>query len=529
MKNLLKLAAVLCTSVAMNAQTADLFQPYKATDLRMPSVPLVVSDPYFSIWSPYDKLTDGSPRHWTNEEKPLEGLLRVDGKTYRFLGVKNTILETIVPMADEGPWTAAISREKQADGWQAPSFDDSKWKQEKGAFGSDGLSFVRTKWSKENSDLYVRRTVELTPADLEGNLYLVYSHDDVFHIYINGTEVANAGETWREGVKVELTDDMKKLLKPGKNVIASHCHNTTGGAYTDFGLYRNKSVEAAGTEKAVQKSCDVMATSSYYKFACGPVDLDVVFTAPMLIDNYDLLSSPVNYISYQVTSTDGAPHDVQLMLTAHPAIAQNKASQPTRSETLTQGGIKYVRTGTIEQPILAKKGDHICIDWGYLYLPAINGDVCLAPDADVKTSFINKGVLPAGSDEIVASRAADRPLLAYLHNFGKTDKAASYALIGYDEVYDIEYFFKRYKGYWAHNGNVTIFDMFNRLNSSYASIMNRCRELDRTIYDDAEKVGGKKYAELLAASYRHVIAAHKLFQDEDGKLLFFSKENDSNG
>lgn len=105
MKNLLKYAAAMCTAFAMNAQTAGIFQPYQQTDLRLPSVPLVVSDPYFSIWSPYDHLTDGSPRHWTNDEKPLEGMLRVDGKTYRFMGVKNMILETIVPMADGGDGT----------------------------------------------------------------------------------------------------------------------------------------------------------------------------------------------------------------------------------------------------------------------------------------------------------------------------------------------------------------------------------------------------------------------------------------
>ena len=61
-------------SVAALAQNTETFKPYKSTALRLPSVPLVVSDPYFSIWSPYDKLTDGDTRHWTNDEKPLEGL-----------------------------------------------------------------------------------------------------------------------------------------------------------------------------------------------------------------------------------------------------------------------------------------------------------------------------------------------------------------------------------------------------------------------------------------------------------------------
>jgi len=59
--------------------------------------------------------------------------------------------------------------------------------------------------------------------------------------------------------------------------------------------------------------------------------------------------------------------------------------------------------------------------------------------------------------------------------------------------------------------------------------MAKCREFDKMIYDDGLKAGDVKYAEILSGSYRHVIAAHKLFQDKDGNLLFFSKENNSNG
>lgn len=525
----MSLIAAVCIAFVASAQIADVFTPYKATSLRLPSVPLVVSDPYFSIWSPYNTLNEGTTRHWTNDEKPLEGILRVDGKSYRFLGANRIIPETVVPMADEGPWTGAISRTKPADGWQRPDFDDSKWQRAEAAFGSPDLSFIRTRWSEEHSDLYVRRTVNLAEKDLTGDLFMIYSHDDVFHLYINGTEIASTGETWREGVQLQLTGDMKKLLRPGKNVIAAHCHNTTGGAYTDFGLYRNTSVEDGSIADAKQKSVDVMATSSYYTFTCGPVELDVVFTAPMLIDDYDLLSSPVNYISYQVRSTDGRDHNVQLLLTASPMIGQNKTSQPTRSTLVEQGGVKYLKTGTIEQPILAKTGDHICIDWGYLYLPAINGEVSLNGDKEIKSNFIKSGKLPASKTEVVAAKLNEQPTLAYVHDFGTTSRAASYALIGYDEVQDIEYFYKRYKAYWAHDGQVSIFDMFNRLSGSYSSIMSRCRQMDRTIYDDGMKAGGVKYAELLSASYRHVIAAHKLFRDENGTLLFFSKENDSNG
>lgn len=530
MKKLLMSVAVFATALFANAQTPADFVPYKSTKLRLPSVPLVVSDPYFSIWSPYDKLNDGDTRHWTNDEKPLEGLLRVDGKTYRFMGSKDKyLLESIVPMADEVRWKAQYTRKNPGAGWEKTDFNASGWKEGEAAFGSPDLSFVSTRWSEENSDLYVRRSFDLTEEDLKNDLYLVYSHDDVFELFINGTSVVKTGETWREGIKLHLTDDMKKLLKPGKNVIASHCHNTTGGAYTDFGLYKNLARSNEQIMQAEQKSVSVLATSSYYTFVCGPVELDVVFTAPMLINDYDLLSMPINYISYQVRSTDKKTHDVQFYLSANPLQGVNKSSQPTISSTVIKNGVKYLKTGTIDQPILAKKGDGICIDWGYFYMPNVNGNVSLAAENTVKDAFLSTGELPVGENEIVCRKASQMPTLAYVHNFGNVTTASSFTMLGYDEVQDIEYMYERYKGYWAHGGKVTIFDAFDRMKNSYSDLMAKCREFDKMIYDDGLKAGDVKYAEILSGSYRHVIAAHKLFQDKDGNLLFFSKENNSNG
>lgn len=49
MKRILMSAALLATTLFATAQTPETFRPYKATKLRLPSVPLVVSDPYFSV------------------------------------------------------------------------------------------------------------------------------------------------------------------------------------------------------------------------------------------------------------------------------------------------------------------------------------------------------------------------------------------------------------------------------------------------------------------------------------------------
>ena len=58
----------------------------RAEAFRPPSVPLVSVDPFFSVWSPGDKLTDVPTVHWSEQAQPMSALLRVDGKAYRLLG-----------------------------------------------------------------------------------------------------------------------------------------------------------------------------------------------------------------------------------------------------------------------------------------------------------------------------------------------------------------------------------------------------------------------------------------------------------
>jgi len=59
-----------------------------AEPLRAPSVPLVSVDPFFSVWSPADKLSDATTEHWSGQAQPMCALLRVDGKTFRLMGTE---------------------------------------------------------------------------------------------------------------------------------------------------------------------------------------------------------------------------------------------------------------------------------------------------------------------------------------------------------------------------------------------------------------------------------------------------------
>ncbi len=53
---------------------------------RPPAVPLVVHDPYFSIWSAADQLNGKRTEHWTGKANRLSAYLRVDGKMWQVMG-----------------------------------------------------------------------------------------------------------------------------------------------------------------------------------------------------------------------------------------------------------------------------------------------------------------------------------------------------------------------------------------------------------------------------------------------------------
>lgn len=532
MKNITSLAVTLV--FAINTWATDIYKPDTKIALRPPAVPLITSDPYLSIWSPYDKLTEGNSEHWTGEDHPLIGAIRVDGKVYRFMGKDKPNMPVIIPMTHNKAWEASYTFDRPAGDWTSANYDDKGWKTGKAAFGTRDMSRIKTVW--DTSDIWIRRTFDISEDLSKEQIVLQYSHDDIFELYLNGEKLLETDYSWNNDVLLQLSNEAKKKLVKGKNVIAAHCQNKIGGAYVDFGLFRKVRQMSSFEEIAIQKSVNVLPTQTYYTFTCGAVELDVVFTAPLLLNDLDLVSIPINYISYKVRSLDKKKHDVQIYIETTPELAVNDPLQPVTFDRIEKNGMTFLKTGTIDQPIAKRVGDGIRIDWGYAYLAADNNEnkmLSLGEYFGMKDEFVASGKLKASTatSQLPRNMTESMTVLAYTHNLGAIDGEGKtgYVMLGYDDIYSIEYFSKRRMAYWKHDGSVDIFGAFEKARADYDSRMRKSRVFDNQLFDDATKAGGREYAELCALVYRQAIAAHKLIKDERGNVLFLSKENHSNG
>ncbi len=256
-------------------------------------------------------------------------------------------------------------------------------------------------------------------------------------------------------------------------------------------------------QTATQLYADVQATQTHYAFTCGPVELELTFTAPLLMDNLELISRPVNYISYDIKSCDGKAHDISIRFEASPLWAVNTPDQETVSTRRDCGALVLLETGTKSQEIFSRKGDDVRIDWGHFYLASEKCGTAAAIFSDGQLCLVRAAV--------------------------RTRRHTGYIMAGYDDIYSVRYFGERLRPYWNRNGDKSIVDMFNAACKDYLLLRRRCDDFDRQLMHDATAAGGRKYAELCALAYRQSIHAHKLLVAPNGDLLFLSKENYSNG
>jgi len=347
--------------------------------LRYPAVPLVSQDPYFSIWSMADRLTDEGTKHWTGKPNSLSALIRVDGQTYQLMG------------------------------------------RERG-------------------------------------------------------QAAMLGQT-----RVE-----------------------------------------------------VLPTRTIYQFSGAGVNVQFTFFAPALPDDLEVLSRPLTYLEWRVSSTDGKEHQASVYFDASSELVVNTTDQPVVATRYQLDGQPVLRIGSREQAILARRGDDLRIDWGYLYLMADKPEAAagfMGARQQARAAFQGSGRVPESddfADPTAQRRGAD--VLAFSLDLGKVgpQPVSRYLMLAYDDLYSIEYFQRRERAWWRRKG-ADITALLRSARREHDALLERSTSFDQELMADMRKLGGEKYAQLAVLAYRQTLAAHKLVADADGTPMYFPKENFSNG
>lgn len=438
------------------------------------------------------------------------------------MGDMDKTYKTILPAADEEAYQAKYTETEPTEGWTGAGFNDASWKMGTAPFGDDN-SPAKTKWNSKN--IWIRRTFnEINPYAIK-QLFLKIQHDDNAEVYLNGEKIYDYQGYLNKIKYIPVENKLKK----GANVLAIHVKNTAGGAWLDAGFSTEVQTKmSSAVVKAEQTSVDVTATQTIYKFACGDINLQATFTSPLLMNDLMLMSRPVSYLSFAVQSNNSKKHTAQLYLGVSSDLAVNTSSEPVKASRYTSGNMSFLKAGTVAQPLLQKKGDDVRIDWGYVYIAAPQSE---KPTQKVtaQTMGITNFISPVKTMSQVSQ--GKQLMLNTTLSFDNVtkDQQSKYIMIGYDDIYSVQYFGQNLRPYWNQDGKSSIEKQFALAENNYDDVMKRCDAFDKQMYEDTRKAGGEDYAKLCIAAYRQSISAHKLLMSPQDEILFLSKENFSNG
>lgn len=258
-------------------------------------------------------------------------------------------------------------------------------------------------------------------------------------------------------------------------------------------------------EAIPQTGLDVTATATEYTFENDKLNLKVRFTSPLLLSDMVLVSRPCTYVYFEVTKKTDC--SVKLRFEAFRDLVTQQIAQvvggvynyPAKNGC---GAYRYTYMGRSNQQPLGGSGDRVTIDWGYLYLAS--------NEAAAKLSYEEESGKLGWSMDISGAE-------------GKTG-----FVLAYDDVLSINYFGQWRRAYWT-KAYQTIQDAIAASFADKDAVLGKASAFDAQLQAKAEAIAGEDYVFLCNMAYRQTVAAHKLITDEEGNVIFLSKENDSNG
>jgi hypothetical protein len=153
-------------------------------------------------------------------------------------------LETLVPSSRERaqPWLYRFDAPAEVPGetrWFDAHVEAAGWREGAGGFGTRGTpgAVVGTEWA--TSDIWLRREFTLERAPLTRTHFLAH-HDEDVEIYVNGVLAARAEGFTTAYELLPMNEAGRAALRPGVNVLAVHCRQTSGGQFIDVGIVVEK-------------------------------------------------------------------------------------------------------------------------------------------------------------------------------------------------------------------------------------------------------------------------------------------------
>jgi len=148
----------------------------------------------------------------------------------------------LLPDARDGKFSWAYTTSPPATNWMQPDCDATGWQTGIGGFGAANPpdTIINTEW--KTTDIWLRREFELKPGFRAPALLTMY-HDEDAEVYLNGVLATSATGFVTNYQDHPLASEAQKALHVGRNVIAVHCRQTSGGQFIDVGLWSESEVE----------------------------------------------------------------------------------------------------------------------------------------------------------------------------------------------------------------------------------------------------------------------------------------------
>jgi hypothetical protein len=147
----------------------------------------------------------------------------------------------LIPTTDQKPTVWRWTTELPFGHWKSSDFDDRDWSEGKSSFGPTKCSLqvgphatIGTDWSTD--DIWLRKEITLAEVPAAYTAVLRVFHDEDVEMFVNGELVFSEPGFLVAMKAVDITQSLQGALRPGKNIVAVHVHQTAGWQFIDLGL-----------------------------------------------------------------------------------------------------------------------------------------------------------------------------------------------------------------------------------------------------------------------------------------------------